>query len=192
ANGMEGIVAKRRDSRYEPGKRTDAWLKIKATHSDEFVVGGYTIGSGSRERTFGSLVVGYYKEGASKLTYVGHAGSGFDDRTLKSVYEQLQALRTDESPFEEDVPHVGMWRRPGKAEGPITWVKPDLVAQVKYAERTSDGILRAPVFLGLREDKAARDVGAIEVLEPPTNSANSANVEADSPLRDIVEQLEQH
>jgi len=188
-NGMEGIVAKRRDSRYDSGKRTDAWFKIKATQSDEFVVGGYTVGAGSRASTFGSLVVGYYKEGASKLTYVGHAGSGFDDRTLKSVYERLQALRTDESPFEDEVPHVGMWRRPGKAEGPITWVKPDLVAQVKYAERTSDGILRAPVFLGLRDDKAARDVGAIEVLEPP---GASVNVEADSPLGDIVEQLEQH
>jgi len=172
--GIEGIVAKRRDSRYEPGRRSDSWLKVKATQSDEFVIGGYTVGSGSRAHTFGSLIVGYYRDGASKLTYVGHAGSGFDDRTLKAVYERLQALVTDECPFEGEVPKYGMWRRPGKAEGPITWVKPDLVAQVKYAERTSDGILRAPVFLGIREDKAARDVVDVEVLSPPARHAANA------------------
>jgi bifunctional non-homologous end joining protein LigD len=165
--GMEGIVAKRRDSRYEPGKRTDAWLKIKATQSEEFVIGGYTVGSGSRSRTFGSLVVGYYKPGASKLTYVGHAGSGFDERTLQTLHERLQKMLTDESPFEEDVPTMGMWRRPGKAEGPVTWVRPELVAQVKFAERTQDGILRAPVYMGLRDDKAARDVGEIAVVSTP-------------------------
>ena len=108
ANGMEGIVAKRRDSRYDAGKRTDAWLKIKATQSDEFVVGGYTVGSGSRASTFGSLAVGYYKAGASKLTYVGHAGSGFDDRTLQTLHPNAwKALRTDESPFDGEVP--GVW-----------------------------------------------------------------------------------
>ena len=185
--GMEGIVGKRRDSRYESGKRTDAWMKIKATQSDEFVVGGYTVGAGARASTFGSLVVGYYRPGASRLTYVGHAGSGFDDRTLQAVHERLQALRTDESPFDGEVPRVGMWRRPGKAEGPITWVKPDLVAQVKYAERTSDGILRAPVFLGLREDRAARDVSVIEVVPPP-----SAGPATSDGLAEIVAQLEQH
>ena len=188
--GMEGIVAKRRDSRYESGKRTDAWLKIKGTLSDEFVVGGYTVGSGARASTFGSLVVGYYKDGASKLTYVGHAGSGFDEETLKGLYARLQALRTDQSPFEDDVPRVGIWRRPGKAEGPITWVKPDLVAQVKYAERTSDGILRAPVFLGLREDKAARDVGSLQVVTPP--AAASPQLETGRELNEIVEALEHH
>jgi bifunctional non-homologous end joining protein LigD len=106
--GMEGVVAKRRDSRYETGKRTDAWLKIKATHSEEFVVGGYTAGSGSREKTFGSLVVGYYKPGSGKLTYVGHAGSGFDDRTLQTLYDRLKLMRTDESPFEDEVPRFGV------------------------------------------------------------------------------------
>jgi bifunctional non-homologous end joining protein LigD len=174
ASGIEGIVAKRRDSRYDSGRRSDAWLKVKATHSEEFVIGGYTVGSGSRADTFGSLIVGYYKDGASQLTYVGHAGSGFDDRTLKSVYERLQPLRTEECPFEGEVPKIGMWRRPGKAEGPITWVRPDLVAQVKFAEKTSDGILRAPVFLGIREDKAARDVMDVEVVEPPSPEEDSA------------------
>jgi bifunctional non-homologous end joining protein LigD len=174
STGIEGIVAKRRDSRYESGRRSDSWLKIKATQSDEFVIGGYTVGSGSRGNTFGSLIVGYYKDGDSKLTYVGHVGSGFDERTLNAVYERLQELRTDECPFESEVPKYGMWRRPGKAEGPITWVKPDLVAQVKYAERTSDGILRAPVFLGIREDKAARDVTDLQVVDPPERDSPRA------------------
>jgi len=185
ASGLEGIVAKRRDSRYETGRRSDAWLKIKATLSDEFVVGGYTAGSGSRERTFGSLIVGYYAPGDAKLTYVGHAGSGFDDRTLDDVYKRLQDLRTNETPFKHEVPTVGRWVRPGKAEGPITWVKPELVAQVKFTERTSDGILRAPVFLGLRDDKSARDVGIIETVSAP-ESAPSVET------GDVVEQLERH
>lgn len=190
-NGMEGIVAKRRDSRYEAGKRTDAWLKIKATHSDEFVVGGYTVGSGARASTFGSLVVGYYKAGASRLTYVGHAGSGFDDRTLQAVYQRLQSLRTDASPFDTEVPGSGMWRRPGKVDGPITWVRPDLVAQVKYAERTSDGILRVPVFLGLREDKVARDVVGLEVVAPPEKSAQSADSSSNEPS-ELINALVNH
>jgi bifunctional non-homologous end joining protein LigD len=178
--GLEGIVGKRRDSKYETGRRSEAWLKIKATQSDEFVVGGYTVGSGSRAATFGSLIVGQYEDGASKLTYVGHAGSGFDDKTLDSVYRKLQALKTSECPFNGEVPTVGRWMRPNRAEGPITWVRPELVAQVKYTERTSDGILRAPVFLGLREDKAAADVHAVEVVETPR-----------APV-DVVQQLTSH
>ena len=189
ASGMEGIVAKRRDSRYDSGRRSDAWLKIKATQSEEFVIGGYTVGSGSRANTFGSLIVGYYKDDAAKLTYVGHAGSGFDERTLRSIYDRLQPLRTEECPFEGEVPKFGMWRRPGKAEGPITWVRPDLVAQVKFAEKTSDGILRAPVFLGIREDKAARDVVDVVVLEPPASDA--AEQPADH-AADLVEKLQNH
>jgi bifunctional non-homologous end joining protein LigD len=188
--GMEGIVAKRRDSRYDTGKRSDAWLKIKATHSEEFVIGGYTVGSGARSDTFGSLIVGYYKDGAPKLTYVGHAGSGFDDRTLKAVYERLQSLRTEDCPFEGEVPKIGMWRRPGKAEGPITWVKPDLVAQVKFAEKTSDGILRAPVFLGIREDKAARDVVSVEVVAPP--SAEAQTPPASGAADQVTDELAHH
>jgi len=178
--GLEGIVGKRRDSKYETGRRSEAWLKIKATQSDEFVVGGYTVGSGSRATTFGSLIVGSYEEGATKLTYVGHAGSGFDDKTLDSVYRRLQALKTSVCPFNGEVPTVGRWMRPNRAEGPITWVRPELVAQVKYTERTSDGILRAPVFLGLREDKDASDVHNFEVVETPR-----------APV-DVVQQLTSH
>ncbi len=182
ANGMEGIVAKRRDSRYDTGKRSEAWLKIKAFHTDEFVVGGYTAGSGSRSTTFGSLIVGLFENGDSKLTYVGHAGSGFDDRTLDSLMARLQPLRTTECPFNGEVPTVGRWVRPGKAEGPITWVRPELVAQVKYTERTSDGILRAPVFMGLREDKLAREVESAQAVAAPRGEAHD----------EVVQQLQEH
>ena len=188
--GMEGVVAKRRDSRYETGKRSEAWLKIKATHSEEFVIGGYTVGSGARADTFGSLVVGHYRNGAARLTYVGHAGSGFDERTLKSVYTRLQSLRTDECPFDGEVPKWGMWRRPGKVDGPITWVKPDLVAQVKFAEKTSDGILRAPVFLGLREDKAARDVVPLDVVAPPSRNPSPVLTAAEPGA--VIQELTEH
>ena len=166
---MEGIVAKRRDSRYETGKRSDAWIKIKATHSEEFVVGGYTVGSGARADTFGSLVVGYYKAGADQPHVRRSRWLGLRRPHAQSrCYARLQAVaygRVARSTGE--VPQFGMWRRPGKADGPITWVKPDLVAQVKFAEKTSDGILRAPVFLGLRDDKAAREVVAVDVVSPP-------------------------
>jgi bifunctional non-homologous end joining protein LigD len=189
-------VAKRRDSKYETGRRSDAWLKIKATLSDEFVVGGYTAGSGSRSRTFGSLIVGYYAQGDDRLTYVGHAGSGFDDRTLDQLFARLQPLRIEESPFKHEVPTFGRWVRPGKAEGPITWVRPELVAQVKYSEMTSDGILRAPVFLGLREDRAAHDVVVGETLQAPdiasVSSVTPSGKEGEAATQAVVEQLEQH
>jgi bifunctional non-homologous end joining protein LigD len=191
-NGMEGIVAKRRDSRYETGKRTDAWLKIKATQSDEFVVGGYTVGSGARASTFGSLVVGYYKPGASKLTYVGHAGSGFDEKTLQSLYPRMKAMRIETSPFEGEIPHIGVWHRPGKADGPITWIRPELVAQVKYAERTTDGILRAPVYMGLRDDKAPKDVGEIEVVATPTEAPQASAQAPSAETAELIQQLERH
>src|SRR5262249_30272762 len=113
------------------------------------------------------------------------------DRTLASLYARLQTLRTHSSPFDAEVPTMGRWTRPGKTDGPITWVKPDLVAQVKYAEITQDGIMRAPVFLGLREDKAARDVTAVEVVPPPAPDADRPHT-SDAALAALVEQLQAH
>jgi bifunctional non-homologous end joining protein LigD len=84
-HGLEGVVAKRRDSRYESGKRSSAWLKIKAVNSDEFVIGGFTRGEGARADTFGALLVGFYDDGSGKLTYAGHVGSGFPERTLRDL-----------------------------------------------------------------------------------------------------------
>lgn len=139
--GLEGMVAKRRQSLYEPGARSGSWLKIKHVQAQEFVVGGYTEGSGARSVFFGSLLLGYYD--ADKLTYAGKAGSGFDESTLESLHETLEGLRSDESPFsdEQDV----------EDKEPI-WVSPDLVVQVKFSEWTHEDRLRAPVFLGLRPE----------------------------------------
>ncbi|MPZ48350.1 MAG: ATP-dependent DNA ligase [Dehalococcoidia bacterium] len=144
--GFEGVVGKRADSRYEPGARSRAWVKVKAVQEQEFVVGGYTRGEGSRAKSFGALAIGYYDD-AGLLHHTGNVGSGFDDRSLGVVLEKLMSLETDEPPFAEK-----------KIEGKPAWVKPELVAQVKFAEWTKDGHLRAPVFLGLRNDIDPRQV----------------------------------
>jgi bifunctional non-homologous end joining protein LigD len=142
--GFEGVVGKRADSRYEPGVRAKSWLKVKTVNEQEFVVGGYTPGEGSRNRTFGSIAVGYWDD--SKLIHVGNVGSGFTDATLAAVQKQLRELETDAKPFAN------------KVEGRVYWVRPEMVAQVKFQEWTGDNHLRAPVFLGLRTDVDPRQV----------------------------------
>jgi bifunctional non-homologous end joining protein LigD len=146
---LEGIVAKRSSSRYEERRSLD-WLKIKIRHQLECVVGGYTDPEGSRQY-FGSIVLGLYDK-QKRLIHVGQAGSGFDQRTLHAVWQRLKALRVDTSPFYAKV----------KALRRTQWVKPNLVAQVEYSEwthSTDEGgpKLRAPVFLGLRDDKDPRE-----------------------------------
>ena len=138
--GFEGVVGKRADSRYEPGMRSRAWLKVKAVREQEFVVGGYTAGEGARRATFGALALGCYEDG--KLSYAGNVGSGFDERELAAVIERLKALSTEAPPFADAE----------RVQGQVRWVRPELVAAVKFAEWTQDGRLRAPVFLGLRDD----------------------------------------
>jgi len=144
ATDLEGIIAKRIDSPYVE-KRTNYWLKIKNVRRQELVVGGYTQPRGSREG-FGSLVVGTY-EGES-LVFAGQVGGGFDDATLRQVYSTLQPLRTEKCPF-KDVP---------KTNEPAVWVEPKLVCEAKLTEWTDEGILRQPVFLGMRPDREPRDV----------------------------------
>lgn len=156
ANGLEGVIAKRRDSVYETAKRSGSWLKVKRTLSDDFVIGGYTQGTGGRARTLGALLLGSYaKDG--RLVSVGNVGTGFDDRTLVELRRRLDELRTEESPFAS----------PPEFSGPATWVRPELVAEVKFAQRTRDGLLREPVFLRLREDKPPADALAGEVAPVP-------------------------
>ena len=138
--GFEGVVGKRADSRYEPGVRSRAWLKVKAVREQEFVVGGYSAGEGARRATFGALALGCYDDG--KLRYAGNVGSGFDERELAAVIERLKALSTEAPPFADAE----------RVQGQVRWVRPELVAAVKFAEWTQDGRLRAPVFLGLRDD----------------------------------------
>ncbi|HEX2250462.1 MAG TPA: non-homologous end-joining DNA ligase [Gemmatimonadales bacterium] len=144
AQGAEGILAKRADSRYVSARSTD-WLKLKCTKQQEFVIGGYTAPQGSREH-LGALLVGYY-EGKS-LRYAGKVGTGYDRRTLEHLYQRLLPLRRSASPFSEG---------PAPA-GEIQWVTPKLVAQIGFSEWTSAGLLRHPRFLGLRNDKSAREV----------------------------------
>jgi DNA ligase D-like protein (predicted ligase) len=144
ARGAEGIIAKRADSRYVGTRSTD-WLKIKCVLQQELVIGGYTAPQGSREH-LGALLVGYYEAG--ELRYAGKVGTGYDAATLEHLHRRLAPLRRRTSPF---------------APGPVPaadvrWVTPKLVAQIGFGEWTTAGLLRHPRFLGLREDKAAREV----------------------------------
>ncbi len=142
---LEGVIAKRLSSPYLQ-KRSSDWLKIKTTLESEVVVGGYTQPRNSRSY-FGALVVGLYSEG--KLHYVAHTGGGFNQKSLEQVYKLMQPLKTKDCPF-VDAP---------KTNEPVQWVKPKLVAQVKFSEWTADRRMRHPIFLGLRQDKKRRDCG---------------------------------
>ncbi len=148
--GFEGVVAKRADSVYEPDTRSRSWLKVKDVNEQEFVVGGYSEGEGARKKTFGGLLIGYYDVN-SELRFASSVGSGMNDTQLAKIRKQLDELRVEDSPFVNPPTVVGnRWRAGHAAE--CHWVKPELVAQVKFASWTRDGGLRAPVFLGLRDD----------------------------------------
>ncbi len=144
---LEGIICKRRDRPYRPGRSAE-WLKVKCSHHEEFVVGGYTPPSGARIG-FGALLLGYYDGG--KLRYAGRVGTGFTDAFLEELTKRLEQLEQKESPF------VDLQGRTGQARG-VHWLKPKLVAQVAFGEWTRDGHLRHPSFQGLREDKPAEQV----------------------------------
>ncbi|HXF09906.1 MAG TPA: non-homologous end-joining DNA ligase [Desulfuromonadaceae bacterium] len=153
--GLEGVIAKRVDSEYEPGRRSGAWVKVKAQNEQEFVIGGYTPPQGSRKH-FGSILVGYYENG--KFMFASGVGSGFTHRSLETLFKTFQKLKTADCPF-ANLP----WPKPrggfSKADmRRATWLEPKLVCQVKFYEWTRDGNLRQPVFLGLREDKKAAEV----------------------------------
>ncbi len=142
--GLEGVIAKRADSPYRGGRSRD-WLKLKCRAEQELVIGGFTAPRGSRTE-FGALLVGYNQNGA--LRYAGKVGTGFDQATLRELGARLRELEQDESPFE-----------PFKPVPPGTrWVRPELVGQVAFSEWTRDGRLRHPRYLGLRDDKPAREV----------------------------------
>ena len=141
ANGLEGIVAKARGSKYE-GRRSRDWIKVKVVTSDDFVIGGFT--HGERDY-FSSLVLGLYD--GQKLTHAGQVGTGFNEKSLKEIYSKIEPLITKKSPFTGTV----------KALRDVTWIEPELVAEIKYLEMTPDGLLRAPVFVGLRPDKDPKE-----------------------------------
>jgi bifunctional non-homologous end joining protein LigD len=144
--GWEGLIAKRADSPYAATRSRD-WLKFKCEHGQELVIGGYTAPRGSREE-FGALLTGYYRDG--RLLYAGKVGTGFDRETLKELGAKLRKLEMSTPPFESTDGIAGIRS--------ATWVRPELVAEVGFTEWTRDGRLRHPRFLGLRDDKPAREV----------------------------------
>jgi bifunctional non-homologous end joining protein LigD len=146
--GMEGVVAKRLTSRYEPGRRSASWVKVKNVHRQEAVVGGWKPGERGRAGQIGSLLIGVY--GPEGLAYAGHVGTGFTDQTLRMLAGRLAPLRRDTSPFATEVP-------PEHAR-PAIWAQPRLVVEVAFAEWTKAGRLRAPSYKGLRDDKDPAEV----------------------------------
>lgn len=152
-SGFEGVVAKKRNSKYEPGNRSKNWIKIKGGHSDEFVVGGYTMGMGGRSSTFGALLLGVPENG--KLRFVGGVGSGFNDRQLQELLPQLKAIETTENPFIEVPP----------LKTPAKYTELKMVAEVNYHQFTPEGHLRAPTFKAIRFDIEPADVVQTEYLE---------------------------
>jgi ATP-dependent DNA ligase len=144
AKGWEGLIAKRADGPYVHGRSGD-WLKLKCSSEQELAIGGFTPPQGSRQR-FGALLVGYYEDGV--LRFAGKVGTGFSRRVLEDLGDRLEALEIDEAPFERGsgLPRDGRW------------VRPELVGQFAFSEWTRDGKLRHPRYLGLREDKLAREV----------------------------------
>ena len=144
--GWEGIIAKRIDSRYEPGNRSRNWLKLKIEFRQEFVVGGYTEPRNSREH-IGALLLGYFDK--DRFIYVGHTGGGFTRKGLEEMYRRLKALERKTPPFEETP----------KTNEKAHWVKPEVVVEVKFNEWTADRRLRQPIFLGVRDDKDSKEVG---------------------------------
>ncbi len=149
---LEGVVAKRLDSRYEPGKRTRTWLKVKVRQRQEMVVGGWLPGEGNRSGRIGALLVGYHDTpGDGALTFAGRVGTGFKDAELERLGRMFEELTADECPFDPPPPRAEMRRRP-------RWLRPELVAELEFGEWTGDGRLRHPSYLGLRDDKPAREV----------------------------------
>ncbi len=159
ASGFEGVIAKRIDSPYRPGRRDANWRKFKAVQTREFVVGGYTAGKAARS-ALGALLLGYWH--GRRLRYAGHAGSGLSEAMIGQLRARLPELVRRQSPFSEPPP----------LHRPTTWLAPVLVAEVSFAEWTKDGLLRAPVFLRLRDDIDAATVRAdpVAASEPPARS----------------------
>ena len=187
ASGFEGLVAKRKDGLYQAGKRSPAWRKVKSTRSVELLVGGYTRGKGVRA-ALGALLLGYWHGGA--LHFAGHVGSGLTQEVMDRLAPRLEALARKRSPFAKEPP----------LHRPTTWLEPELVVEVSFSDWTADGVLRAPVFLRVRDDIDPRSIqgdpqerrvgagaaaGPAAVAAPrPEQSDSAAQIEA------IVEQLD--
>jgi bifunctional non-homologous end joining protein LigD len=161
--GLEGVVAKRLDSRYAPGRRDGSWLKIKNSHRQELVIGGWTEGRRARQNRLGALELGVHDPESGELKYAGKVGTGFDESELDRLGELLKPLAIRRSPFSGRQPARG-----------AHFVKPQLVAEIEFGEWTRDGRLRHPRYLGLREDKPADEVVRECVAAPPSETPSPA------------------
>lgn len=150
--GLEGVVAKRLDSPYLPGARTEAWVKVRNRLRQEFVIGGWSEGQGNREGTIGSLLMGHYGslEDPARMVYVGKVGAGLGGTTLPNLLRTLKSL-AGPSPFDSSIAQPD-------SDGGVHYVRPELVAEVEFSGLTREGRMRQPAFKGLRTDKAPRDV----------------------------------
>ncbi len=184
AMGLEGIVAKDRRSKYEAA-RTNHWQKLKVSNEQEFVIAGFT--AGEREY-FGALVLGVHEGG--KLRHAGQVGTGFDHRLMKAIFERLEPLVTKTCPLTPKPKIAG-----------VTWVRPEVVCQVRFLEWTHDNVLRAPVFVGLRDDKAADEVQreespAAEEEPAPHDNAPEGNDKVESSLdlsgKEVLTEIDGH
>lgn len=176
-NGFEGIVAKRFEGAYEVGRRSASWIKVKAQHTSEFVIAGYSSGQGSRAPTFGSLVLGYYDE-IGTLHYAGSVGTGFDGRLLAEMMRLLQPLQIAACPI-KGCP---------ADKRDSAWISPTLVAEIKFMDWTRDGHLRNPVFLRLRDEILAQDVRRLEpVAIPVTINKVTSTITTGSASRDATD-----
>src|SRR5438132_8246764 len=171
--GIEGIVAKRLDSIYQPGARSPAWVKIKAFRTMECVIGGWTAGQGGRTKTLGALLIGVYRDG--KLQPVGHVGTGFDERTLRDLLKIREEHESPTSPFATQP----------RTNQPARWCLPELVCEVEYAEITRDGTLRHPTYRGLRADVDPREATGEERRESARKAQEAAKRAATT--RDLSE-----
>ena len=189
ALGLEGVVAKRRDSVYEEGRRSQRWLKVKVRQTGDFVIGGHHSGEGAHAGAFGALLLGTRDEGSSgdprpeedqSLRYVGRVGTGFDDATLRELRARLDAIETDANPFAEEPPDVDR----------VTFVRPELVAEVAYANETREGILRAPAFLRLRPDKPPSQVRRVAAVAPPASSRTATAPSDADVIASVLAQLD--
>jgi bifunctional non-homologous end joining protein LigD len=156
--GLEGIIGKLRESVYEPGRRSGAWIKLKCVNEQEFVIGGYTPPQGARKH-FGAILVGYYKN--RDFVFAGKVGTGFTTKSLAALHKKFRAEERADCPF-IDLPSKqnGEWVlgiTPSMMKK-MHWINPKFVAEIEFAEWTRDGKLRAPVFIGLREDKKPSEV----------------------------------
>jgi bifunctional non-homologous end joining protein LigD len=189
--GLEGIMAKRLDSCYEPGRRTGAWLKIKHTMRQELVIGGWIPGEGRRTERIGALLMGYYD--GERFVYAGRVGTGFTERSLSELQKRLEPYRRPSSPFAARTGAKASGRTKGSAiPRNAVFVEPCVVAEIELREWTSEGVMRAPSFKGTREDRAPREVvleAGPGTVDQPAAPATAGPPDSPEALFDEVERL---